>query len=154
MQKTQGLLSLIARALGWVCCCCWTVGGSSQPSAIRCQSSANRSRAARVCSFSVPCAASKQLLARRRYSSPLLVTTKAPEATLQTRAQSLDDPAESRSGKMAPHGQRGQVAGKAEGASKRKPTPRAHVQPPSVKSVPAAELILVTLSRVADSCSA
>jgi hypothetical protein len=67
-------------SLSWTCCCCWNMGracsaaaggGSSQPSAIRSQSSANRSRAARVCSFSVACAASKQVLARRRYSSPL-----------------------------------------------------------------------------------
>ena len=66
------------------CCCCWNMGeacpaagvawGSSQLPAIRSHSSANRSRAARVCWVSVACAASKQALARRRYSSPILVT--------------------------------------------------------------------------------
>src|SRR5262245_30826013 len=103
MQKTQGLLSLIARALGWVCCCCWTVGGSSQLSAIRSQSSANRSRAARVCSFSVACAASKQVLARRRYSSALLVTTKTPNDE-NAKAAPLAGlyPANREFGKMAP----------------------------------------------------
>ena len=83
-------------SLSWTCCCCWNMGracsvaaggGSPQSSAIRSQSSANRSRAARVCSFSVACAASKQVLARRRYSSPLRVITKTPNSTLQTRAQ-------------------------------------------------------------------
>src|SRR5262249_1275688 len=34
---------------------------------------------ARLCSFSVACAAPKQVLARRRYSSALLVTTETPE---------------------------------------------------------------------------
>jgi hypothetical protein len=79
-------------------------GGSSQLSAIRSQSSANRSRAARVCSISVACAASKQVLARRRYSPPLLITIR-PRSTLQTRAQwppsSLDYPAGARNRKMA-----------------------------------------------------
>jgi hypothetical protein len=50
--------------------------------------SANRSRAARVCWFSVLYAASKQVLARRRYSSTLLVIVESPESTLQTRAPS------------------------------------------------------------------
>src|SRR5262245_53842142 len=139
MQKTQGLLSLIARALGWVCCCCWTVGGSSQPSAIRCHSSANRSRAARVCSFSVACAASKHVLARRRYSSPLLVTAKAP-STRQTAHTPRKWPREA-------HPAGPQRVLQCDGASH----PRATLQLASVKWVPARRLILGNLSRLPDS---
>jgi hypothetical protein len=62
---------------GWTCCCCWVcsaAGGASQLSAIRCQSSASRNRAARIGSFWAVWAASKHACARRRYSDPLLVT--------------------------------------------------------------------------------
>ena len=152
IAKTQG--SLLSSPLGRICCCCCSIGlafsgategepakfsanrrhssaktcsaegGRSQFSAIPCHSRANSNRAARVCSFSAADAASKQVLARRRYSA--LVTTTAPEATLQMRPQSLDHPAEPRSEKMAPHtgdGAKSQV--RQRGASKRKP-PRAH----------------------------
>ena len=78
--------------MGWVCCC-WTVGseclvatgGASQPSAIRCQSSANRNRAARIGSFCVACAASRHACARRRYSAPRPITRKT-RSTLRTQA--------------------------------------------------------------------
>src|SRR4051794_23005648 len=119
-------------------------GGSSQPSAIRSQSSANRSRAARVCSFSVACAASKQVLARRRYSSPLRVITKIPIDATNAGAMaipSLEHPAEGAAGKW-PREERpggGQTQGASYNAQQDFDPPR--VQLASVKLVPGRRLI-------------
>jgi hypothetical protein len=141
-------------SLSWTCCCCWNMGracsaaaggGSFQPSAIRSQSSANRSRAARVCSFSVACAASKQVLARRRYSSPLRVITKTPIDATNAGAMAiplLDHPAEGAAGKWPreerPGGAR--LKGVVIQCS-RVSIPRAPFQLASVKLVPGRRLI-------------
>ena len=73
-------------------------------SGCRCQMGTNRSRAARVCWFSVACAASKQVLARRRYSSPLLVTTETPNRRYKRGRPLAGLSSEARSRKMAPRG--------------------------------------------------